>query len=75
MSRSFQHTPIFGHTGARSEKWDKSNQHRVWRRQLREALSHDDWERASYDVPQCAYGWAKDGRQYITRPRREWMRK
>lgn len=67
MSRSYRHTPICGVTTARSEKEDKQIEHRKWRAAVHEALAHEDWFRASFNVPTS--GWFdKDGKQYFGIP-------
>ena len=70
MSRSFRHTPIFGIAAdaKSSEKWEKVQQHQKWRAQLRNAMAHEDWERASHDVYESNWTWRKDGRWWEGTP-------
>ncbi len=68
MSRSRQQTPIIGNC-AGTEKDDKRREHGRWRTRLREALAHDDWDRAAYDVRDSNWGWTKDGKRWVGGPR------
>lgn len=64
MSHSYRHTPIIG-ICAESDKDDKRAEKGKLRAALRNALSIGDWERASYDIRDDVWNWAKDGKQWV----------
>lgn len=74
MSRSRRHTPVHGHTTARSEKDDKRIAHSRERAMVRDALAH---EREPTRLPRDgAWEFSKDGKSRFDPVRHpEWMRK
>lgn len=65
MSRSRRHTPICGNAKARSEKWDKQNDHRRCRTRLRVNLAHKDYEAAEVDERVNVWKYNKDGKHWF----------
>lgn len=79
MSRSHKHTPIMGNTTAKSEKADKRSANRKLRRKVKSQINvYIDVDTILIsDLREVSNlcGFAKDGKNYIDRPKPEWMRK
>ena len=61
MSRSFKKHAITGVTTARSEKYDKTLDHKRKRVELRESVAKEDWEKAEVDKKRLHEYFSKDG--------------
>ena len=70
MTRSHRKTPIFGNAAWENEKQDKRRANRKLRR-VNKGREEPILPEEAYDI----YDMAKDGKRYIRRPQKEWMRK
>jgi 4-aminobutyrate aminotransferase-like enzyme len=70
MTGSRRHTPIFGITGDNSEKQDKRRANRKFRR-----INRTREEPIIIEEAMDVYSMAKDGKRYIKKPEKKWMRK
>jgi hypothetical protein len=62
MSRSRRKTPIFGITGACSEKQDKRLANRVLRRKFKESVNAENEVHPAIDEVSDVWSFDKDGR-------------
>lgn len=71
MSRSIKKNPVFGVTGAPSEKWSKVMTHRRLRRMEREAISSCvDWDDLLIPLTReisSVWYWPKDGKVWYSK--------
>jgi hypothetical protein len=67
MSRSRKHTPISGHTNARSEKRDKRAANRKLRRRIRATMQANPETESLPELRELSDVWGmdKDGKHYF----------
>lgn len=79
MSRSYKKTPIIGHTGADSEKYDKKIWHKRFRHKTKDMIRSmrndpdmiDDTVMPVEDDVSSTWSMSKDGKHYLG----EWLKK
>lgn len=68
MSRSYRKHPIGGITTATSEKWDKRQANRTFRRAVQQAIHHGDENMPKLREVSDVWGMGKDGKTRWPRP-------
>ena len=75
MSRSRRKTPIFGMTGARSEKQDKRLANRALRRKFKESIGADAEVYPIIEDVSNVWSFEKDGKHFWPQASKKDMRK
>lgn len=67
MGKSFKKTPVCGHTGCKSEKHDKQNANRSFRRNSKQKIASEQYDALFVDIREISDNWCfgKDGKSWF----------